>query len=917
MIRRPQNLWNDTSARIPFSLFGIFILLGSSITTVFLYDQGVKERDDQIQIIGDQQVEHLISEVEADISSMLNHISLTQLYTIGLNPVVIPTDPSLSAEEINIYRLKKAIINELQLYLSCSFQDMIYHDGMYAINVFLPDRHHSSLLYDTIGFETVNMSIHRPLNLPLISPPNEKMFTTYYTINVPLCFKIISLEDTKEITSMTRTISSVISSRYPLLFNLLNEYNETINGLGPFWGLTTILSNTYSLIRGYKHYQTGKPVNIVENKHIEPLINTCLLLENGFVFGSVDPFSIIDLASSIRKAVYNKASPENLDSFNNLSEPSFSISLDDFSTVSANIDADEPLDSNIDQSPDLNLSKIAETPLFTTETVSLCFKQGSSEISVEISITDESDQIQEVIMEYVDQGYEFTGFSDGIMLLNRSTDDMIHHIISQIYQTKMHLMIDRDDDPEIQYGSHDGYPYDNGTGDWSVIDTVRTGVLEKPEKGSIDPGSILYGEVYDVIWKRTHWYSRKIIEIVDNETISRWEKYETYDTRTEQNVLFAVILDGYSSYEGFHDDIIDIFYYNISVNDPNLIDAIDSYRQMIFTMYFDEFIAYGSGDYFTRTINASIPSWVKERSWNAIRSIYQDICRITQDESINSSTYPNPVILIQMAAEDLLQKYHENMTRYLQYDSYAAGSDFFCCGLKAEYCIRLWYVTHVEEKIHQVFGQIVDTIDGSFEEYLKDNVDTDVESFHQILDTDSRSLFDSAITIPLGVDLELTSESENGIVEWNESIRIAVNQFPKYLSAFEDTEFEGKKEYFLGIQNICLLGPTGMPILPLTPVTPWVVTLNLWLISVKGSYASFQITDCMDETVFHPLLGHQPISVLRRHELIYDTDGVLLGKNTRIDFQLDTLATSLVPAYGLMVGDMDGELVEQDGRGYE
>ena len=117
MIRRPQNLWNDTSARIPFSLFGIFILLGSSITTVFLYDQGVKERDDQIQIIGNQQVEHLISEVEADISSMLNHISLTQLYTIGLNPVVIPTDPSLSAEEINVYRLKKAIINEYWIQL--------------------------------------------------------------------------------------------------------------------------------------------------------------------------------------------------------------------------------------------------------------------------------------------------------------------------------------------------------------------------------------------------------------------------------------------------------------------------------------------------------------------------------------------------------------------------------------------------------------------------------------------------------------------------------------------------------------------------------------------------------------------------------------------------------------------------------
>jgi hypothetical protein len=916
MKRMNRSLWKDSTARIPFSLFGIFLLLGSSLTTVFLYDQGMQQRNNQIVSFDYQQVEQLVSEVESDISSLINHISLEKLYDIGLHPVILPSDASRSAEEINIDRLKQALVTDLDLYLKDRYQANVYNDGPNAVNVWLPDTIVSSDTFDLIKVETIDMALHRPLNLPLVSPPNEKSFSTYYTLHVPVHIQIVDLDTNKQLATMSRTISSIITCRYQLLYNLLNEYNETINGLGPFWGLTTLLSNLYSLARGYKHYQTGKPINVVDNHHLEPIINTGLLLENSFVFGAVDPLALIDLASSIKQAIYNKEPSSAIDSFNNISGSSFSIPLNDLSKVSANIDADAPIDTELDQNPQVNLSAIAVQPLYTTESLTLFFQRDSSELLVEIEIQDDKNQIEQAIMDYTSQGYIFTGFGDATTKKNQSTDQMIDDIITQIYSTQLHLSVGRDDDPLISFGDHDGFPIDNGTGPWEIIDTSKTSTVEKPDKGGIEPGCILFGETYDITWSRGHQWSRKIIETVENETITRWEQISTSDTKKEYDVLFAVILDTYSPYQQLDTDILDVFYYNITVQDPNLLDAIDRYKQMIYYTKFDTFISYDTGSYYITSINANIPSWVKQQSWDALLAIYDQISLIKQDESINASTYPNPVTLLQKTADDLITKYHENMSSYLAYDSYQSNGLFLSCGLKAEYCVRSWYVSHVEQTIRSVLNDVTNGIDDALSTALNEQTGADPNKYQTVMDSDTGSLFESFLTIPFGLELNLTSSNSYG-QPWDESIRIAVKHFPSYLSAFEETEYEGKKEYFLGIQNICLLGPTGLPVLPLTPVTPWVVTLNLWSISIKGSYATFQVSDCMDETVFHPLFGHQPISVLRKDQMIYDSTGVIVGKNSRISFEMDTIAASLVPAYGLLVGDMDGNLIEQNGRTYE
>jgi hypothetical protein len=919
MIGKKRYFWRNTSARVPFSIFGIFLLLGSSVTTVLLYEHGIQRVDSKTMHYSIQSIDQLLSEAEIDVSTLLNHLSMNALYDIGLSPVMVSNDPSYSAEEINQYRLKCALLEDLPLYLSINYQNNSFQNGKSAVNVaLLTNDSHPSFSIEDIDIQTVQMMMHRPMNLPYVSPPQTKSHQTYWILRIPLCFEVVSLESDEILLTSTRTLSTVITSRYPLLYSLLQEYNETINGLGPLWSLTTILSNMYSLARGYKHYQTGIPENVVDNRHLDPLVNVGLLLQSGFVFGSIDPFALINVTSSIKKAVYHMDSPTSLDSFNNVTDSSFDISLQEFSTVSANVDAGDPVETEIDQNPHVDISAIASQPLYTLQTLSICFQNDNGMIDVPIELQDDESQIQEIIDEYLDETYSFCGIQPGVQTTNISTSVQVQDILSDMYSAMMHIQVNRDADALIMNGAHDGFPIDNGTDPWSISQVVCTNELSKPQKGTIANGSILYGTIYDITWSCVHHWSRRIEQYSDNVTHIIWETYQTYDTKYEHNVSIHVILDEYSTYLNLKNDVSDILYYNFSEFDTNLEDSLTTYIRNIYNTSLDVLLKEESGMYHQTRINATIPPWVEEESWDALYDIYEMICAIEQDESINSLSYPDPTVLMQKTFDDILTKYTQNMTMYLQRQSYVWDDDMFLSvGLKAVYGVRLWYVYHLEEKIRSVFTETIDAIDSSITTALQNHSDIQADELHRTLNTDVDSLFGSFITIPLGLDMLLTSESSESIQQWNESIRLAVTQFPSHLTAFEKVEYEGKKEFFLGVQNICLLGPTGLPLLPPTPATPWIVTLNLWVISFKGSYASFEISDCLDETIYHPLFGHQPQRVLRKDQLIYDEGRNLLGMNTRISFSFDTVSTSLVPAFGLMVGDTKKDIIESNGLTYE
>ncbi len=64
------------------------------------------------------------------------------------------------------------------------------------------------------------------------------------------------------------TIETLITSRYPLLKDLTDEYGERLNGTNAVMAETTAFAMAYTWGRGYLQYAKDAPLNIVDNRHL-------------------------------------------------------------------------------------------------------------------------------------------------------------------------------------------------------------------------------------------------------------------------------------------------------------------------------------------------------------------------------------------------------------------------------------------------------------------------------------------------------------------------------------------------------------------------------------------------------------------------------------------------------------------------
>ena len=414
----------------------------------------------------------------------------------------------------------------------------------------------------------------------------------------------------------------------------------------------------------------------------------------------------------------------------------------------------------------------------------------------------------------------------------------------------------------------------------------------------------MYSEIYDVTWQRQHYYSKKI-----NNT---WHHYNTVDKKIEEDVTIEVLLNFYSVYNGTKNDVIDVFYQNIVFDDPNLEDTLDTYLDAFYHPNIEKLVQSDSGDYYNEYINGDYKTWVETESWESLNEIFTQISQIEQDHSLNSKNYPNTFELMELIKEDLLTKYNSNVDSYLNKTDYTNGDNFLSVGKKAVYFVREWYVTKVEQDIIDVFDSIDDAIDEQIDKMIPEDSGFSASDIKDTLKSSGMNSLKNQFTIPFGFDMSL-KRFDRGDLEWEETVRFAVDQYPDYLTPFKTTSYEGKEIQTMGIRNICTLGPTGFPILPPTPFTPWVVTINVWLIDVKGEYCEFKVLDATDETIFNPIFGHEPQIYIRKEESVYNMkNDTLLGKNTRVSYGFTTASFAVTPSWGYMVGDW-GDYSEEDG----
>jgi len=909
-----MSLFKDTNARIPFSILGILLLLGSSTTTVVLSTLG-NERSEVFIEIHEAKYENVLISATADIENIINNAGLNAARIIGRKPVIISQITGLDAHEVNLLRIRSSIAEELHIYLQENYKNNMYNDGTYALNIGNQNDPSAFLVSsDDIKIEPVIMKIHRPFSVFLLGPEQKKNAPVYWKISLDLPVMICSIhkyERPKEYLEVL-SCSTLITSRLPLLENLVYEYNQTINGLGPFWNLITLISNTYTIPRGYKHYRSGSPENIMKNSHLAPIINGCLLFEEGLVFGSVDPYALVHLIASSKKALSNKHILES-DIIKKYDVTDFSISFDEFTEICTNIDTGEPVNTSIDTCPYINLTEIAQQLLFNWTEAILTFENTHNTLYQETISSPTTDTITQLIEEKQKQDHTFLTIQKGNPTFNSTTKNLIQDICSTIYSAVFSIDVQRDIDPTIFFGDHSGFPVDNGTTVWEITSITKTGYNTKPDKGFITPEVSLYSEQYTIQWERNHQWTTKKTIMQQNVTQSIWETNIVKDIKIEKNVSFSILLKEYGRYKERYNDVLDIFYRNNSLHDTNLVETLDVYNTTVFQPQLPSLYTAPSGEYHLQNISGDIPEWVESEAWMMIINLSKSIGSITQNETITSSKYPDPVVLIEKIKDDIRKQYTALLPDLMNHSQYIQNNSFFSLGKKAVFCIREWYVHLVETQYTDAFNTIGMLIDEQINDSLSTLDGPTKNQLHESLNTNFQEAIGDQLIFHLGTGISLESTNQQ-LTSWNENITIAVKHIPSYLDPFESVEYEGKKEYFLGIKNICTLGSTGFPLLPITPTTPWLATFNLWIVQIRGSYAEFTVFDVNGESHPHPLFGYEPVVYTRKYEAIRTDAETLLGWNTRVTVSCDTVAFSLVPAWGFMVGELPNELIEHDGK---
>jgi len=858
-----------------------------------------------------QQIETLLAKTRIDLTQIINQAGINALQYIGSHPVIIPSEDFDSAESCNQQRLKNKISSVLTNYLKCNYESDEFTQNEFIINADFTKLSDNRIPTQSISIRPIVMKLKRPLSIPFFGPEQEQLLPVYYqvTVNIPLIINSKNAHETEPLHSTDLTVTTVLTTRYLGLQHLISSFNESLRNLGPFWRTMTLLTNVYSMARGYRHYQKGLPQNIVDNNHLELITNLVLLFEEALTFGGINPSLLIDAVKQT-KSVFSGENINNISSVNSLTKSDWMVS---FSDLKESFAEESSTDEQNSKQQLVNITDIASSILWDQTSIQLEFINENEESKIVTYQIDSSKSLEDTVKEYQDNNWVLKGSFKGESVQNQSTIQNINSIAESMYTASFSTEVNRKGPCSIYEGEHNGFPIDNGSSSWVISNITRMSQQTIPEKGTISPGTIVFEEVYTIEWTRSHHWSNKTSEVIENETVIQWDQIIVTDQKKEQNVTFSIKVIDYAEMNYFPGDILDVFYENISADDSNLETTIPSYISTVYEPHKQELFIQDTGTYYQSKISETVPEWITQHAVNALIEIYHQVSRITVDEKINAMNYPNPTELLTLAFEDMLQQFETNKTKFEQKTSYAKNDVFYCTSDKTIYAIRCWYVSFLHQQLQLLSSDLQTDVDDAINDALETADVDDKAVFDEAMNDNLVSSFQHQLSIPFSTSMKL-KRMDAETKGWNESLLLSVDHQPAYISCFQQETIDDKQEYFLGIRNTCLLGPSGLPILPITPTTPWLVTLNTWLIQIRGGYAVFSIRDMNDETVFHPLFCHEPIDFTRKNEVIRANDGTILGWNTRLTFAVDTISCSLVPSWGCMVGDTDGVLSEHHGK---
>ena len=307
----------DEDARIPFAVIGILMIILSTITAVYLLKSESAGVSSALDDERESQLNDALVLAKADIDSSLNSACIYAQSEVGQSPVINVSDTcpyAGDADSVNMARVKDLTMQRLSLYLQENYEGNFAY-GDYRVSASVCDQQ------GNVSIDPVAMNITR---LGFSLTPCKGQYDTYYVLTVPVNLSV-SKPGTAFKYSETYASRTLVTSRYPLLENMTEEYEIRLNGTPLFVDLTAA-SFAYTWARGYCQYATGEPMNIVDDTDLALMTNAGVLLEQGNEYNSVDPVAL----ASLMKNTYEKSSSTkevvNEDHFNDLNNYNFTNS---------------------------------------------------------------------------------------------------------------------------------------------------------------------------------------------------------------------------------------------------------------------------------------------------------------------------------------------------------------------------------------------------------------------------------------------------------------------------------------------------------------------------------------------------------------------------------------------------------------
>ncbi|MFA4957727.1 MAG: hypothetical protein WC556_12230 [Candidatus Methanoperedens sp.] len=873
IVNKSSFLLND-SARVPFAVIGIFLVILSTIVSLNLTRMDIKMAKTMSSGTEISAPDQALSYAQADLARALNYAAMDALKKLGETPVIKPNitseyyngtggDPS----KFNANRARAMTLHTFDIYMATNYNNDAFVYGGYSVNVDPPGS------WDTITFKPVKMKLNRTIRPPLMEPGDNDGYETYWKISMPVRIHINDLDMKTELLSQNITVETLITSRYPLLRDLTDEFSERVNSTNAVMTETTAFAMAYTWGRGYMQYGKGTPLNIVNNSHMALITNGALLLDQGFVFNSVDPMSLVEYANQTALTLSGKKKAYE------------DIALDN---NSLKVDPKEDAYNSTDD-PDKA-------------------KEESGKGKYDFNIT--------LFTNYLNNGSK-----PGGSIVNNE----IKTVIQQVYSTKFSTGVARQTS-QIQ-GSHGGYEESYSIDAWGDPDSMtKTGIIPID---SYVPGN-LYGETWELAWTRNHEWRHTYYVTVScgkdcTKTVPNYQYMTAIDSRVDnvaitlkalENSNTDIYFDFSTNYFSSKNNLFGTYdpkevTYRFTYTDSNLEPAYLDYRS-IFDANKDANLKNMdlNGDTDIKSYTVDAPAWVAEESQFAVDDITGNMIQdIHLDPDINYENYPVPSDLLNAARDDLIKKIETNETQYANKSNYYLGKYYSASG-KSISLVREWYVDQVMYQVLDKFTRGSDEINKMIQKNFSDP--------DKIKDTNGNAsqFLKQELKLPFGVPMRAFHVDEDGniypseaLAAWNESVTLLVDQEPNYLDP--EMPYGKEKLFTLKLRNTNLLGGTGVHILP--SLEPWIATFNMWSIDVEGEFVRFEVQDIDNEVHPDPIFGHEVQVYVREDKLIYDSvTGSYIGYNTPIKFNFTTGTFIAVPPGKIEgIGDKDGIIIEE------